>query len=349
MSKETCDIANCWSEASKWFECRSCAAEKMRKPVNFALCSKCAVHPPTCPHCKQACDEDNRNDSGSSAGSVTEIKEDQSTVQDTDCKGNGQTEPSGYIDAPKATEVNTKRLADLYTPTMKDVVEICVQGNTILQISVESNGSSVVDKVVLALEVGRRCVSSKNGTGDGEHKCCILAPTVPMVKERYDVGKVFKEEWGIRIDYVIGTQDVDKWSESNWQNVLNGIDILITTPQLFLDTLNAGHVKLSTFCVMIVEECQHCSGGHPFARLFEQYYAHMSSSELRVMGLSCCLVKQKLRTVDERQRAMKQMARLMQCQVLSLNNLVSQKYSKHDCSGDGTTESRLSLLVPCPE
>ena len=147
-----------------------------------------------------------------------------------------------------------------------------------------------------------------------------------MVRQRFEVAKEF-EALGIRTEFVIGTADVDKWLESNWQGKVNEIDILITTPQLFLDTLNAGHLKLSIFCALIVEECQHCSGRHPYARIFEQHYAHLQSPELRVLGLSGCLVKQKLKTTEEKQRAKKQMERLMQCEVVDIMKLLKSPSS----------------------
>jgi ERCC4-related helicase len=68
-------------------------------------------------------------------------------------------------------------------------------------------------------------------------------------------------------------------------------DTILTTPQLFLDVLNAKYVSLSIFSTLVVNECQHCSGRHPLSLIFSNYYVKLDPSTVRVLGLSRRLVK----------------------------------------------------------
>ena len=84
------------------------------------------------------------------------------------------------------------------------------------------------------------------------------------------------------------------WGREQWQEAVMGADYLVTTLQLFLDALEAHHVDLSTFCVMVGDECQHCSGSHPFATIFPKHYIREGvKGQLRVLGVSAQLVKSK--------------------------------------------------------
>ena len=323
VSKETCLNASCWREATKWFKCRACVEKK--RPVHLALCTECAAQSPICPHCQEPCDEDRDRLRDSDSDCEDCVNESTQYQYSAPASGGQADHPKDRASQPlwaraPAGWACTGRLACLESPVMKAVVETCVLGNTILEIG--EFAATHVDRTVLALEVGRLCIErARQLHTDRKCVCVLLAPTVPMVRQRFEVAKEF-EALGIRTEFVIGTADVDKWLESNWQGKVNEIDILITTPQLFLDTLNAGHLKMTDFCALIVEECQHCSGRHPYARIFEQHYAHLQSPEIRVLGLSGCLVKQKLKTTDEKQRAKKQMERLMQCEVVDIMKLL---------------------------
>ena len=338
VSKETCLNASCWREATKWFKCRACVEKK--RPVHLALCTECAAQSPICPHCQEPCDEDRDRLRDSDSDCEDYVNESTQYQYSAPASGSQADHPKDRASQPLAARAPagwacTGRLACLESPVMKAVTEICVLGNTILEIG--EGIVELVDRTVLALEVGRRCVElAQQQHTDRKCVCVLLAPTVPMVRQRFEVAKEF-EALGIRTEFVIGTADVDKWLESNWQGKVNEIDILITTPQLFLDTLNAGHLKMTDFCALIVEECQHCSGRHPYARIFQEHYAHLQSPEIRVLGLSGCLVKQKLKTTEEKQRAKKQMERLMQCEVVDINKLVSQSSSKQDLVGTPNT------------
>ena len=68
-----------------------------------------------------------------------------------------------------------------------------------------------------------------------------------------------------------------------------------------------------------MEECQHCNSRHPYARTFKEHYNQLPSGcAVRVLGLSSCLVKQKLKAAEEKLQAIKRMEIMMQSEVRDL-------------------------------
>ena len=86
----------------------------------------------------------------------------------------------------------------------------------------------------------------------------------------------------------------------------------MTTPQLLLDAMDAQHVDLSCFTIMIVDECQHCSGSHPFAKIFRRYYA---PDHVRVLGISTKLEK----TNADRAQTIHKLEKIMYSRVRDLS------------------------------
>ena len=108
-------------------------------------------------------------------------------------------------------------------------------------------------------------------------KALIIAPTVPIVRQQFNIAKQMPN---LRPKCIIGSAEVDMWGQEQWHEAVMGADLLITTAQLFLDALNAHYVHLSSFCVMVVDECQHSSGSHPFAKIFSKHYLAENSTTL---------------------------------------------------------------------
>ena len=108
---------------------------------------------------------------------------------------------------------------------------------------------------------------------------------------------------------------MDAWGSTEWTEIVSKNDVLITTPQLFLDVLDAKHLYLSTFGVLIVDECHHCSGSHPFAEVFAEHYNRLASKpgvgQPLVLGMSGNLVKRKVEDPKEREKAIEKLEKAM--------------------------------------
>ena len=182
--------------------------------------------------------------------------------------------------------------------------------NRILEVTEEVAGLNI-DTTKVALEVCRQRMAHESVL---VNISLYLAPTVPLVRQIHDIAMQFA---CFTPRLVIGNAEVDSWGKAKWCDLVSQHNLIITTPQLLLDTLDAKYLELSLFATVVVSECQHCSGRHPFARIFSDHYSRVPSGQIRVLGLSRCLVK----PGAERQRVIRQLERLMDSCVMDASNL----------------------------
>ena len=204
----------------------------------------------------------------------------------------------------------TEHNRDAYeeTPESKQLVECCCADNSI----VELKGRGI-SKCHLALQVADRCIMAAEYTDKAN--ALILAPTVPIVKQYHECASSITYKEKLRACQILGSAEVDAWTRDEWhENVVNNknCNVLLTTPQLFLNALDSKYIELEYFSVLVIDSCQHCSGKHPFATILTKY-AHKVN--IRVIGLSENLVKRKIKGDDEKQQHLKALEKITRAKV----------------------------------
>ena len=363
VSKEPCVVAGCMREATRRFTCKSCVDIQSTTCIALCMACVQQGSNALCQLCRQPCADagaaETRPQSSRSSnleglcftiargdlvgdsdiGDSTFVGEkgtklstkdesgcfasehEHTPALASDCKANlsvGGTGNSNDAPGKSVAAFTSKCFACLENRAMKMIVRHCFQVNTILEIAPDAEDVSA-NRVVVALEVIRCCIEASKY----HLKAVLLAPTVPIVRQRFEIAEAFGQQFGCLIPHVvIGNSEVDAWGEAEWHKMLSDCNMLIATPQLFLDALNARYLHLSSFCALVVEECQYCCGFHPFAKIFEEHYSCLQATDhLRVLGLSSCLVNKKVKVVEEQLRATKRIERLMHCQLTRTSDL----------------------------
>jgi ERCC4-related helicase len=81
----------------------------------------------------------------------------------------------------------------------------------------------------------------------------FLAPTVALCEQQHQVFKTSLPGYGHLI--LCGRDDVELWTtQSDWDQVLRNIRIVISTHQILLDALTHGFVRLSKLALLIFDE-----------------------------------------------------------------------------------------------
>ena len=222
-----------------------------------------------------------------------------------------------YFDSVVEVWGNTSKSV-IVTAPVRFLAERCARENSIIELP---KSCEELNRMHLAAEVGRLGLTETNCG----RKAVIIAPTVLHVRQYLEV---VKQVTPYRANCILGNATVDAWEHEEWREALESIDFLITTPQLFLDSLDARYVQLGCFCVLIVDECQHCTGSHPFARIFKDHYSKLrQNGKIRVLGLSERLLKSKMKgTASEKQQVVKEFEALMDSKVIE-NSLVMEAIS----------------------
>ena len=199
------------------------------------------------------------------------------------------------------------------------VVDECVQNNTILKLSASS---AELNKFLVVL---RFCMVRIDASPAYRQKACILAPNVPLVKKYFDAARQMN---GLRAQSIIGTSAVDAWDREDWRTVIEGNEVLMITPQLFLDALNSEHLRLNEFCALAFDECQNCIGrdihSNPYAKILSSYYTfhNLRWETIRVLGLCTQPHKNNAKTHGARLHAVVQLQQALRARVRRAEDLM---------------------------
>jgi len=289
----------CNQPATLLFSC-SCLGESLEAASQAKLivvCVTCAASWP-CPHCRRSSSPSDfeelsiRTSSSSSGSSALAPSATGSDVMiDVAMKGLVEAMPSETHLKALEPSPEAQVVKENVNAGVKTLAERCAGENTIIELP---KTLEALNRMHLAAEVCRVCLGSRShGKAAVDCKAVVVTPTVPLVRQHVEV---VRQVTSLRAKEVIGNAEVDAWRREQWSEAICDVDVLVTTPQLFLDSLEARFVHLNTFCVLVVDECQHCSGSHPFARIFKEHYSLLRPpGQIRVLGLSQQLVKCKLK------------------------------------------------------
>ncbi|KAI4146772.1 MAG: hypothetical protein L6R39_003331, partial [Caloplaca ligustica] len=79
---------------------------------------------------------------------------------------------------------------------------------------------------------------------------------------------------------LIGADGVEHWRDQRiWDEILRGINIVVSTHQVLLDALIHGFVQMARLSLMIFDEAHHCIADHPASRILRDFYhPHLAAS-----------------------------------------------------------------------
>ena len=320
--------SNCSRPARFMFSCSApfCssddAASSSSPPSRMMVCSACADSC-ACPFCGTLASPDDFTElSGSISSALDDLSGGSETASLDSSDSSGPLADAGTPEStappPLTDDLRLpESLAAKVPSALLALIKLCECQNAILELprrsfQIQVEEWAIPAKTVLAAAVSTRCVSAI----DFPRKAVVVAPTVPIVSQYL----VTARHWeALRARSIIGNAEVDLWGRAEWQAAVGETSFLVTTPQLFLEALDAKKLELNAFCVLVVDECQHCAGSHhPFAKIFSEHYrkARQAGWSIRVLGLSERLVKRKVKDEAEREEALRKLQKAMESRVL---------------------------------
>lgn len=99
----------------------------------------------------------------------------------------------------------------------------------------------------------------------------FVAPTVALVEQQRDV---IATQIPVSVGLVSGASDPDQWKDpSLWRAILDSHRVMVTTPQVLLDALRHGYVKLGAdISLLIFDEVHHAGKNHPYNVIMKEFY-----------------------------------------------------------------------------
>ncbi|XP_022987458.1 endoribonuclease Dicer homolog 2 isoform X1 [Cucurbita maxima] len=159
----------------------------------------------------------------------------------------------------------------------------------------------------------------------------FLVPQVVLVTQQ---AEALKMHTNLSVGLYYGDMGVDFWDGEVWKQEIDKHEVLVMTPAILLNCLRHSFIQLSMIKVLIIDECHHARGKHPYACIMSEFYHRqlpLDKSNLpRVFGMTASPIKSKGGNSE-----------LMCWQhIQDLESLLNSKV--YTCSG----ESELAKFVP---
>ncbi|KAA3486198.1 endoribonuclease Dicer-like protein 3-like [Gossypium australe] len=71
------------------------------------------------------------------------------------------------------------------------------------------------------------------------------------------------------VEQYYGDKGVNKWNSEYWEKDIKEHDVLVITPQILLDALWKAFLSLELVSLMIIDECHHATGNHPYTEIIK--------------------------------------------------------------------------------
>ncbi|XP_045805970.1 endoribonuclease Dicer homolog 2-like isoform X2 [Trifolium pratense] len=122
----------------------------------------------------------------------------------------------------------------------------------------------------------------------------FLVPKVVLVSQQ---AKALKNHTDLKVGMYWGDMGVDYWDGAMWKAEMEKHEVLVMTPAILLSCLRHSFIKLKMIKVLIMDECHHTSGKHPYACIMTEFYHHQLRSGItelpRIFGMTASPIKSK--------------------------------------------------------
>ncbi|CAJ1794964.1 unnamed protein product [Sphenostylis stenocarpa] len=123
----------------------------------------------------------------------------------------------------------------------------------------------------------------------------FLVPQVVLVSQQAEVVKMHTD---LKVGLYWGDMGVDYWDAATWKQEMEKHEVLVMTPVILLNCLRHSFVKLNMIKVLIMDECHHARGKHPYACIMTEFYHHQLQSGIsdlpRIFGMTASPIKSKV-------------------------------------------------------
>ncbi|KAI8811805.1 hypothetical protein BJ742DRAFT_102395 [Cladochytrium replicatum] len=153
-------------------------------------------------------------------------------------------------------------------------------------------------------------------------KVVFLVPTVPLVAQQ-------AEKIRSNTDLSIGeysrddSASVTYWDAIGWYHEMSMRQVLVFTPQIFLNVLRHGFMSLSRdVSLIVVDECHHTAKNHAYNVIFREFYHSIQAGDSRpkVFGMTASPIHQKTTTHGASLEKLLELQNNLGCTVMTIAN-----------------------------
>ncbi|CAA7398025.1 unnamed protein product [Spirodela intermedia] len=156
-----------------------------------------------------------------------------------------------------------------------DLCKRAMEENTIVHLG--TGGGKTHIAVLLMYELGHMIRKPSKDV------CIFLAPTLPLVQQQ---GGYIESSTDFRVRNYYG--NYKSLSHDSWNKEINETEVLVMTPQIFLDKLRHCYIRMELVALLIFDECHHAQlhKRHPYAQIMKEFYKTETGRRPRIFGMT---------------------------------------------------------------
>ncbi|KAL0046074.1 hypothetical protein WJX82_001682 [Trebouxia sp. C0006] len=146
----------------------------------------------------------------------------------------------------------------------------------------------------------------------------FLAPKVLLVQQQADV---LRKHTSLRVSHFCGDMNVDYWDRRRWGKELQEQDIWVMTPQILLNVLRHGFLKITDLNLLVCDECHRAIKKDPYNCIMQEFYHDRSTEGVRphIFGMTASPVNTRAKQTQMKvAEAVWQLERNMDAQVITV-------------------------------
>ncbi|KAF9181463.1 Dicer-like protein 1 [Haplosporangium sp. Z 767] len=113
--------------------------------------------------------------------------------------------------------------------------------------------------------------------------CFFVVNNVPLV---FQQASVIKANCDAKVYELCGTTGDEKFNDTLWQVIFDGIDVVVLTAQILLNVLRHGKVNMERINLLVFDECHHTGKNHPFCCIMREFYHRSDSQRPKIFGMT---------------------------------------------------------------
>ena len=111
----------------------------------------------------------------------------------------------------------------------------------------------------------------------------FFAPTVALCEQQRDVLQTYLP---VSVGLISGSNEPIEWRKRDlWKVVLAKHRVIVSTPQVILDALRHGYIKMGEEIALIIfDEAHHAVGDHPYNCIMREFYMMLPPRRSDIIG-----------------------------------------------------------------
>ncbi|ORX70518.1 hypothetical protein DL89DRAFT_292180 [Linderina pennispora] len=128
-----------------------------------------------------------------------------------------------------------------------------------------SGSLALENNTMIVLETG----AGKTLGRSPEKMRVFLNNTVALVQQQ---ARVISDNTQHRVEKFVGSAGIEAWGKSGWKAHWAKSTVQVMTHQIFLNALRHGYISLEDIDLLVIDECHHTRGNHPYALIMSEFY-----------------------------------------------------------------------------